>query len=66
MYALKQKGVARFLERAERNPRLDTLLTVPKGLGITVSEPFLLRLLFPGLRAPRTPDDANGFETERE
>ena len=27
-----------FLERAERNPRLDTLLTISKGLGITVSE----------------------------
>ena len=27
-----------FLERAERNPRLDTLLTMSKGLGITVSE----------------------------
>ena len=27
-----------FLERAERNPRLDTLLTVSKTLGITVSE----------------------------
>jgi transcriptional regulator with XRE-family HTH domain len=27
-----------FLERAERNPRLDTLLIISKGLGITVSE----------------------------
>lgn len=27
-----------FLERAERNPRLDTLITVSKGLGITVSQ----------------------------
>jgi transcriptional regulator with XRE-family HTH domain len=27
-----------FLERAERNPRLDTLLTLSKGLGISVSE----------------------------
>jgi transcriptional regulator with XRE-family HTH domain len=27
-----------FLERAERNPRLDTLLTISKGLGITVAE----------------------------
>jgi transcriptional regulator with XRE-family HTH domain len=27
-----------LLERAERMPRLDTLLTVSKGLGITVSE----------------------------
>lgn len=27
-----------FLERAERNPRLDTLLTISKGFGITVSE----------------------------
>jgi transcriptional regulator with XRE-family HTH domain len=27
-----------FLERAERNPRLDTLPTISKGLGITVSE----------------------------
>ena len=27
-----------FLERAERNPRLDTLMTISKGLGITVSE----------------------------
>jgi transcriptional regulator with XRE-family HTH domain len=27
-----------FLERAERNPRLDTLLTISKGLGITISE----------------------------
>ena len=27
-----------LLERAERVPRLDTLLTVSKGLGITVSE----------------------------
>jgi len=27
-----------LLERAERNPRLDTLLTVSKGFGITVSE----------------------------
>ena len=27
-----------FLERAERNPRLHTLLTMSKGLGITVSE----------------------------
>ncbi len=27
-----------FLERAERNPRLDTLLTLSAGLGITVSE----------------------------
>lgn len=27
-----------LLERAERIPRLDTLLTVSKGLGITVSE----------------------------
>jgi len=26
-----------FLERAERNPRLDTLMTISKGLGITVS-----------------------------
>jgi transcriptional regulator with XRE-family HTH domain len=30
-----------FLERAERNPRLDTLLTISKGLGITVSELLL-------------------------
>jgi len=27
-----------LLERAERIPRLDTLLTVSRGLGITVSE----------------------------
>jgi transcriptional regulator with XRE-family HTH domain len=27
-----------FIERAERNPRLDTLLTISKGLDITVSE----------------------------
>jgi transcriptional regulator with XRE-family HTH domain len=27
-----------FLERAERNPRLDTLLILAKGLDITVSE----------------------------
>lgn len=27
-----------LLERAERIPRLDTLLTVSKGLGITVAE----------------------------
>ena len=27
-----------FLERAERNPRLDTLLTISGTLGITVSE----------------------------
>ena len=28
-----------FLERAnERNPRLDTLMTIPEGFGITVSE----------------------------
>jgi transcriptional regulator with XRE-family HTH domain len=27
-----------FLERAERNPRLDTLMTISKGFGITVSE----------------------------
>ena len=27
-----------FLERAERIPRLDTLLTISKGFGITVSE----------------------------
>lgn len=27
-----------LLERAERVPRLDTLLTVSKGFGITVSE----------------------------
>jgi transcriptional regulator with XRE-family HTH domain len=27
-----------LLERAERVPRLDTLLTLSKGLGITVSE----------------------------
>jgi transcriptional regulator with XRE-family HTH domain len=27
-----------LLERAERNPRLDTLLTVSKGFGITVSD----------------------------
>ena len=27
-----------LLERAERIPRLDTLLTVSKGLGITVSD----------------------------
>ena len=30
-----------FLERAERNPRLDTLLTISRGLGITVSELLL-------------------------
>jgi transcriptional regulator with XRE-family HTH domain len=27
-----------FLERAERNPRLDTLMTISQGFGITVSE----------------------------
>jgi transcriptional regulator with XRE-family HTH domain len=27
-----------FLERAERNPRLDTLLTISKGFEITVSD----------------------------
>ena len=27
-----------FLERAERNPRLGTLLTLSEGFGITVSE----------------------------
>ena len=27
-----------FLERAERIPRLDTLLTISKGFGISVSE----------------------------
>jgi transcriptional regulator with XRE-family HTH domain len=27
-----------LLERAERNPRLDTLLTIAKGFGVTVSE----------------------------
>jgi transcriptional regulator with XRE-family HTH domain len=30
-----------FLERAERNPRLDTLLTISRGLGVTVSELLL-------------------------
>jgi transcriptional regulator with XRE-family HTH domain len=30
-----------LLERAERLPRLDTLLTISKGLGITVSELLL-------------------------
>ena len=30
-----------LLERAERNPRLDTLMTISKGLGITVSELLL-------------------------
>lgn len=30
-----------LLERAERMPRLDTLLTVSKGLGITVSDLLL-------------------------
>ncbi len=27
-----------LLERAERNPRLDTLLTISKGLGITLAD----------------------------
>ena len=27
-----------LLERAERNPRLETLMTVSRGLGVTVSE----------------------------
>ena len=39
-----------LLERAERIPRLDTLLTVSKGFGITVSE--LLQGLEKGSRAP--------------
>ena len=27
-----------LLERAERNPRLDTLITISKGFGITISD----------------------------